>query len=314
MGLNSLPTKQSTVAKNLDTISDSKLPLGEPEFIKKMESEESAWCEVEKKIVSAEEKSSREEVETHREEVEASQLEEAGDSNQPEKSRREEVETQKFKTSQLEEAGDSIQQETSSSSFKFDKVNRGVNYELDNTCDAVSSLSDEFGVSRSAESRDIDFFDELDLGASETVELDMTDVSGNLNSQEERSREIDNASSYDSESTQPSNDEHNESVQPGPSSQSSNNKPKRSLYEACLICDKSVKKTRDHLNYSHKLHKNPVLKAFLSSYHSTLQTKKCYQCHDCTKRIGFKRPTHVIIDSQEFLTGRIQMDSQKTYK
>ena len=40
---------------------------------------------------------------------------------------------------------------------------------------------------------------------------------------------------------------------------------------------------------SSQFHKNPVLKDFLSSYHSTLNTKKCYQCHDCTKRIGFKQ-------------------------
>ena len=91
-----------------------------------MESEE---CEVEKKIVS-EEKSSREEVET-RKEVEASQLEEAGDNNQA---------------------------ETSSSSFKFDQVNRRASCELvEKACDVVSSLSDELGVPISAESLHIDF-------------------------------------------------------------------------------------------------------------------------------------------------------------
>ena len=73
-----------------------------------------------------------------------------------------------------------------------------------------------------------------------------------------------------------------------------NNKPKRPLFEECIICEKSVKKMRDHLNYFHNLQSNPGLKVFLSSYYSTIRTKKCIQCETCLKRFSFKQvhPKH----------------------
>ena len=73
-----------------------------------------------------------------------------------------------------------------------------------------------------------------------------------------------------------------------------NNQPKRQLFEKCIICQKSVKKMRDHLNYFHNLQSNPGIKVFLSSKYSTIRTKKCIQCETCLKRFSFKQvhPKH----------------------
>ena len=51
---------------------------------------------------------------------------------------------------------------------------------------------------------------------------------------------------------------------------------------------------RDHLNGFHNLRTNPHLKVFLSSYYSTIRTKKCIQCETCLKRFSFKQaqPKH----------------------
>ena len=68
-------------------------------------------------------------------------------------------------------------------------------------------------------------------------------------------------------------------------------KPRRPETEACLICNKSVKKMRDHLTNSHRLNNNPKIKRFINTYYSTLATRKCYQCLVCLKRMGFKH-TH----------------------
>ena len=159
--------------------------------------------------------------------------------------------------------------------------------------------SANFGGHNNSESQQsdqvaVDLFDEFNLGGCEdAVDLDLIDVSGNLNleSPEEGNR----SDSESCSSSEKSDDEHSMDVSLfSDTSRNSNNKPKRPLFEQCLLCDKSVRKMRDHLNYFHKLKSNPVLKNFLSSYYSTIQTKKCYQCEDCVKRLGFKQsyPKH----------------------
>ena len=142
----------------------------------------------------------------------------------------------------------------------------------------------------------IDLFEDFNIGGNEEVtDVDMIDISGDISFlNEERQRENANHSnSSDSESSENVDDEHDheESLTCNSTPIAKNNKPKRPVFESCLICDKSVKKMRDHLNYSHKLQTNPVLKSFLSSYYSTLKTKRCYHCENCTKRLGFK-PGH----------------------
>ena len=142
----------------------------------------------------------------------------------------------------------------------------------------------------------IDLFEDFNIGGNEEVtDVDMIDISGDISFlNEERQRENANHSnSSDSESSENVDDEHDheESLTCNSTPIAKNNKPKRPVFESCLICDKSVKKMRDHLNYSHKLQTNPVLKSILSSYYSTLKTKRCYQCENCTKRLGFK-PGH----------------------
>ena len=71
-------------------------------------------------------------------------------------------------------------------------------------------------------------------------------------------------------------------------------KPRRPEAEQCLICQKTVKKMRDHLSNAHKLQKEPRVKRFLCTYYSTTSTKKCYQCATCAKRMAFpgKHPKH----------------------
>ena len=71
-------------------------------------------------------------------------------------------------------------------------------------------------------------------------------------------------------------------------------KSKRPDFEECLICGKSVKKMRDHLTNAHRLDKNPRIKQFLGSFYSTLNTKRCFQCTICPKRMSFKEkhPKH----------------------
>ena len=118
-----------------------------------------------------------------------------------------------------------------------------------------------------------DLFDEFSLGGCEdAVDLDLIDVSGNLNL--ESPEEGDRSDSESCSSSEKSDDEHSmDVILFSDTSRNSNNKPKRPLFEQCLICDKSVRKMRDHLNYFHKLKSNPVLKNFLSSYYSTIQQK-----------------------------------------
>ena len=69
---------------------------------------------------------------------------------------------------------------------------------------------------------------------------------------------------------------------------SKRNRPRRDKLEECILCFKTVNKMRDHLSNTHKLHNNLFLKRFLSSYHSTRKTKKCFQCDICGKRMSFK--------------------------
>ena len=66
------------------------------------------------------------------------------------------------------------------------------------------------------------------------------------------------------------------------------NRACRKSLEECILCFKTVAKMRDHLANKHKLNDRPILKKFLSSYFSTLATKKCFQCNQCKKRMGFR--------------------------
>ena len=125
--------------------------------------------------------------------------------------------------------------------------------------------SANFGGHNNSESQQsdqvaVDLFDEFNLGGCEdAVDLDLIDVSGNLNleSPEEGNR----SDSESCSSSEKSDDEHSMDVSLfSDTSRNSNTKPKRPLFEQCLLCDKSVRKMRDHLNYFHKLKSNPVLK------------------------------------------------------
>ena len=68
--------------------------------------------------------------------------------------------------------------------------------------------------------------------------------------------------------------------------ESRNNKPKRPNVEICLLCMKEVKKMRDHLTNKHTIGTENKLRKFISTYHSTLQTNRCYQCSVCSFRFG----------------------------
>ena len=170
------------------------------------------------------------------------------------------------------------------------------------------------------ETTEVDFFDSLDLGGCEEIlNVDSLEISGfdfqskpvtneisvttEIAAQpEQEEREImerqhlfsDSESDNSMSSKTSSSDEHelDESRRNSLESISSvNNKPKRPLFEKCNICDKSVKKMRDHLSNSHNMSTNPSLKQFLNSFYSTLATKKCFQCEVCLKRFSFKQ-TH----------------------
>ena len=149
----------------------------------------------------------------------------------------------------------------------------------------------------------------LDLGSCQDVGT--LDISGfnfeielsteTFSHQEEREIEIGHSQSpgdADSMTISSSSEEHelenDHPISCQSNNSSLNNKPKRPLFEICIICEKSVKKTRDHLNYFHNLKSNPGLKVFLSSCYSTIRTKKCIQCETCLKRFSFKQvhPKH----------------------
>ena len=51
---------------------------------------------------------------------------------------------------------------------------------------------------------------------------------------------------------------------------------------------------RDHLSNAHKLNEDPKVKSFILSCHSTMKTKRCFQCTTCLKRMSFRgsRPKH----------------------
>ena len=57
-----------------------------------------------------------------------------------------------------------------------------------------------------------------------------------------------------------------------------NNNPERPNVEVCLLCMKEVKKMRDHLTNKHTIGTENKLRKFISTYHRTLQTNRCYQC------------------------------------
>ena len=150
----------------------------------------------------------------------------------------------------------------------------------------------------------IDFPDTLDLERCEDV--DSLDISGfnvdvdpeTSGQQVERETGVDHSDSSNESSDQSSalsNEEHemDESTD-NPNRTSLNNKPKRPLFESCIICQKSVKKMRDHLNYFHGLSSNAQLKVFLNTYYSIICTKRCFQCETCLKRFSFKQvhPKH----------------------
>ena len=53
-----------------------------------------------------------------------------------------------------------------------------------------------------------------------------------------------------------------------------------------MLCMKQVKKMRDHLSKKHTIGTEKNLRKFISTYHSTLQTNRCYQCSVCSSRFG----------------------------
>ena len=139
----------------------------------------------------------------------------------------------------------------------------------------------------------------LDLGSCQDVET--LDIAGFIfeiqlgtetsSHQEEREIEIGHSQSpadADSMTTSSSSEEHelenDHSISCQSNHSSLNNKPKQPLFEKYIICEKSVKKKRDHLNYFHNLQSKRRLTVFLSSYYSTIRTKKCIQCETCLKK------------------------------
>ena len=108
------------------------------------------------------------------------------------------------------------------------------------TCEVQSEID---SIRKQNETTNVDLFDDLNLGLHEEVvdDVDMINLSGNLNvnnCEEESSR---NRPSSDSSFSE--DDEHNgdRSILTD-TPHNSNNKPKRPLFEQCLICEKSVKK------------------------------------------------------------------------
>ena len=84
---------------------------------------------------------------------------------------------------------------------------------------------------------------------------------------------------------------HDETVTPVSSSAVQvSRKTKGPEFEDCIICSERVKKMRDHLSNSHQLNEQKRIKQFISTYHSTLHTKR-FQCVACLKRMSL-RHTH----------------------
>ena len=144
----------------------------------------------------------------------------------------------------------------------------------------------------------------LDLGSCQDVEtLDIYGFNfeielGTVTSSHQEEREVEIGYSQspgdaDSTTTSSSSEEHelenDHSISCQSNHSSLNNKPKPPLFEKCIICEKSVKKMRDNLNYFHNLQSNPGLKVLLSSYYSTIRTKKCIQCGTCLKHFSFEQ-------------------------
>ena len=67
---------------------------------------------------------------------------------------------------------------------------------------------------------------------------------------------------------------------------SRNNKPRRPEVEKCMLCDKEVRKMRDHLSNKHRLTNDDKLRKFISTYHTTFGTVRCYQCEVCSVRFA----------------------------
>ena len=89
----------------------------------------------------------------------------------------------------------------------------------------------------------------------------------------------------ESDSTDESDDDNDSEIE-FRITESRNNKPKRPNVEICLLCMKEVKKMRDHLTNKHTIGTQNKLRKFISTYHSTLQTNRCYQCSVCSFRFG----------------------------
>ena len=100
--------------------------------------------------------------------------------------------------------------------------------------------------------------------------------------------------STESNSTADSETESNETDSALPIERKTSKKVKRPEVEECLICKKKVKKMRDHLSNAHKLNEDPKVKSFILSCHSTMKTKRCFQCTTCLKRMSFRgsHPKH----------------------
>ena len=115
-------------------------------------------------------------------------------------------------------------------------------------------------IRKQNETINVDLFDDLNLGLQEEVvdDVDMINLSGNLNVDNCEQESTRNRPSSDSEDSSSSEDEEHNGDRSifTETPHNSNNKPKRPLFEQCLICEKSVKKTRDHLRYYHKLNNN----------------------------------------------------------
>ena len=109
-----------------------------------------------------------------------------------------------------------------------------------------------------------------------------------LNSEGDVTTESESTASNKSDSE---DEEHDEDSFGGTPMVRRSRKKKRPYLEECIIWRQKVKKIRDHLTNSHKLNQNPRVKQFISTYYSTNETKRCYQCLVCFKRMSFKH-TH----------------------
>ena len=89
----------------------------------------------------------------------------------------------------------------------------------------------------------------------------------------------------ESDTTHESNDDRDSEIE-FRITESRNNRPKRPNVEVCLLCMKEVKKMRDHLTKKHTIGTENKLGKFISTYHSTLQTNRCYQCSVRSSRFG----------------------------